>query len=179
MGYPITTSTAFTILFGATAPLLNPKWYAPWKLNLDYIARTLHIDASSTQIYTKPDGVLNATRMDSMFQESDLDKDGFLSYSEAQAMIERNAKSLIGKIRSQGEFLGLLFPLNGVSRELPDGSTELVIPKEIWDSMYEGTLFFNMAGETPPWCMATPQRPARCGSTTRSASTPGACLGGS
>ena len=54
-----------------------------------------------------------------------------------------------GAVASKGEFT-LLMGLAGESHQI-DGHTEKVLTRDTMQSFYDGTLFYKLAGEKPPF----------------------------
>jgi hypothetical protein len=150
LGLSTSSATFFSITISLFGPFSNPKWYDPFSINLEFIARARH--TSATRIFGGPNGEVLELLKDYKFTQFDVDpQDNTLSTSEVAAMVTFDAQNLVGWVRADAEFFGLLFPVAGEERVLGDGSTERFITKDTWDRFYNGTLFFYLVGETPPW----------------------------
>jgi peroxygenase len=149
LGLSTASASFFSYTISLIGPFTNPKWYAPFSINLKYIARGQH--TSATRIFGGPNGEVVKELKKSKFELFDVDEDGTLSTSEVKAMVKANAQNFADRVRADGEFFGLLFPVAGEDRVLEDYSTERFITKETWDKFYDGTLFFHLVGKTPPW----------------------------
>jgi hypothetical protein len=149
LGLSSSTATFFTITFGLLGPLTNPKWYAPFSINLKYIIRARNA-GGATMILRGPNGGVDEELKESKFLLFDVDEDGTLSTSEVKAMVKAT-QSYLGRVRLNGEFFGLLFPVAAEDRVLLDGSTEQFVTKDSWDDFFDGSLLFYLVGETPPW----------------------------
>jgi len=143
---PLAALPSVAVFGTALGFMTNKKWFRNFSVDISNIARVKH--ASATQIYSPPDGALDAALKDSLFLQYDTNGDISLSMSEMNKLINDMAKSASGKIRSVGE-IGLLYMLAGEVRQLSDGSTERFISKVTWDKLYEGTLFYDMTGISP------------------------------
>ena len=86
-----------------------------------------------------------------IFARFDSNGSGALNEVEIAAMIEAHSKERAGgKTASKLEF-GLLLDIAADRKEIVDGKEVRAISRGRMESFYDGSLFYVLAGETPPW----------------------------
>lgn len=121
---------------------LAHKTGAPWyslTVHNDQIAASKH--DSDTDVYDAQ-GNFDAGKFEQMWEKNDSNHDGWLSGTEIQGMLDRNAETKAGKVAASAEFK-LLNQLAG--QPGPDGTRSL--SRERMEKLYDGTLFYQIANE--------------------------------
>jgi len=117
--------------------------------------------ASNTAIFN-PDGSWNQQEFERIFDRYDENKTGYLNEKEIHKMVSDNASRDGGRDAdiAMGGFMFLL-SVAADHKECPaqcrPGETPLpAIGRERLRKNYEGTLFWELGGRTPPWATSTP-----------------------
>ena len=79
----------------------------------------------------------------------DSNKSGSLTWAELEKMIEANGKSWLGRLAATGEFK-LLVSLAADKSEVENGKTVQTISFDRLKQLYDGTLFYTLAGKPIP-----------------------------
>ncbi|MEW6278145.1 MAG: caleosin family protein [Candidatus Eremiobacterota bacterium] len=123
---------------------LGIKTGSPWYKLLTVQNDNIHLGkhGGDTDVYDEQ-GNFVQSRFDAMFQLHDGDQDDALNQGELDAMMLANGggKASAG---SRAEF-GLLMKIAG--QDTPAGR---VLTRQRLQEFYDGTLFYSLAGETPP-----------------------------
>lgn len=124
----------------------HDHWYDPTTINL---AKVHHAKHGSDTGIMDAQGNFVTEKFDSIFTRFDANRDGALSQSEINTMHDQLKTDQVGDFASKGEF-SLLMELAGESRT-QDGQTTKVLTRDTMLSLYDGTLFYKLAGETAPF----------------------------
>ena len=104
--------------------------------------------SSDTDIYDV-NGVFNQDKFNELFSKYDTDQDHALSEDELQGFFSRNFEDSTGSLASKAEF-GLLLEIAGQDQVIADKQTR-VLTRDTLSRFYDGTLLFDIAGETVPF----------------------------
>lgn len=143
---PVRAAAFSTLINAGLGVSTGAPWYNPLEIQVNRISAGKH--GSDTGVYDA-DGRLDPVKFDAIFQKHDTDKDSCLNQAEVSAMIAANRTDRAGNVAAKGEF-GLLMTLAGTDRE-HDGKTERVITRETMERLYDGSLFYRLAGEPCPF----------------------------
>ncbi len=124
----------------------SDHWYDPTTINLAKIHHAKH--GSDTGIFDAQ-GDFVPEKFNQLFERFDTDKDQSLSQGEITKMHEALKTDKVGDFASKGEF-SLLMDLAGEPREV-DGQPSKVLTRDTLQSFYDGTLFYKLVGEKPPF----------------------------
>jgi peroxygenase len=130
---------------GALGPKTSTTWWQPTTINTARINFAKH--GSDTGIIG-PDGQFVQQKFDEMFAKWDPQGKGYITESQLEAMRAANKTDAAGAIGSKAEF-NLLLDLAGQQR-LVDGQPTRVLTRETMQDLYNGTLFYRLAGEPAP-----------------------------
>jgi len=126
--------------------ITGAPWYSPLTIRVKNIAAGKH--GSDTDIYDNR-GQFNAQKFEQLFQNYDSNQDGCLSAQEFETFYMRNFEDSGSSTASRFEF-GLLLEIAGENRSVYGYETQ-VITRETLAKFYDGTLFFQLAGEQAPF----------------------------
>ncbi len=160
LGFGSVTSSGMAVAInGALGPATGARWYAPFTLNIGLIHHGKH--GSDTGVYDA-EGHYIADAFEAMFDLYDSNEDGELSEEEFEDLYEGQYTDSSGSTASRAEF-SILFQLASTTRtrteEVFDSwssytTTEevsyLVLTRETLESFYDGSLFYDLAGEPIP-----------------------------
>ena len=121
-------------------------WYSPFTINVDKIHQGKH--GSDTDIYDV-NGVFNQAKFNELFSKYDTNQDHALSKDELQGFFSRNFEDSTGSLASKAEF-GLLLEIAGQDQVIAGKQTR-VLTRDTLSRFYDGTLLFDIAGETIPF----------------------------
>ena len=126
-------------------------WYEPYNVYLAAIEKGKH--ASDTDIYDDG-GAFDTSRFDVIWKKYDLNGNKEISESELDALYSGQYETAAGSVASRAEFTVLMM-VAGEERVISRGwfwdETETVITRETLWSLYDGTLFYVIAGEPVPF----------------------------
>ena len=125
----------------------SDHWYDFTTVNLSKIHSSKH--GSDTGIYDTQ-GQFVQSKYDELWSRFDQGNKGALSQSDIQAMHASLSTDKVGDVASKAEF-DLLMELAGQNRTMADGSSQRVLTKERMQQFYDGSLFYQLAGETAPF----------------------------
>ena len=147
LGFGYTRSSAFAFAINAGLGVATgAPWYAPLTVDIENIAKGKH--DSDTDIYDV-DGRFNAQKFEDLFAIYDTDSDNALSAEEFEIFYMRNKEDEASSLVSTFEF-GLLIELAGEPRVI-DGKETSVVTRETMARFYDGSLFYDLVGRTPPF----------------------------
>ena len=147
LGFDPIRSSAFSLAINtALGPSTGAPWYAPLTVNIANIAAAKH--ASDTDIYDD-EGKFDKGKFEELFATYDTDGDNALSAAEFEVFYARNKEDSVGSLASTFEF-GLLLEIAGDKRVI-NGELMDVVTRETMARFYDGTLFFDIAGEPLPF----------------------------
>jgi len=115
---------------------------SPFSIDIDAAPKGKH--TGDTGIYDA-NGRFDQAKFDEMFAKYDANKDNALSDSEVETFLNSTRKDFFGKLATKLE-LPVLLKLFGEDK---DG--EKVVTREAMMKFYDGTLFYDRAGETAPF----------------------------
>lgn len=139
MGRLLSTGAAVAINLALGIKSGSP-WYKLLTIQTDGIHQGKH--GGDTGIYDA-DGNFVQARFDAMFAQHDSNSDGALSEAEVEQMLVVNGGGQ-PSLGSKAEF-GLLMKLAG--EDTPDGR---VLTRQRLEAFYDGSLFYQLAGEKVP-----------------------------
>lgn len=147
LGVGVARSALFATLINAGLGLTTgAPWHRPLEIQVNRIQAGKH--GSDTGVYDA-DGRLDMAKFDAIFETHDTDADGSLGRDEVARMIAANRTDAAGNLASKAEF-SLLMTLAGTDR-VRDGQTERVLTRENMVALYDGSLFYRVAGEPCPF----------------------------
>ena len=147
LGFDSVRSGAFSFAINtALGVSTGAPWYAPLTVNVANIASAKH--ASDTDIYDDK-GEFDPAKFEELFATYDTDGDDALSAAEFEVFYARNKEDSVGSLASTFEF-GLLLEIAGDKRVI-DGQVMDVVTRQTMERFYDGTLFFDIAGEPLPF----------------------------
>ena len=126
--------------------ITGAPWYSPLTIQVKNIAAGKH--GSDTDIYDNG-GQFNPQKFEQLFQNYDSNRDGSLSREEFGTFYRRNFEDSSSSTASQLEF-SLLLEIAGENRFVNGHQTQ-VLTRETLAKFYDGTLFFQLAGEQAPF----------------------------
>ncbi|MGE0492330.1 MAG: caleosin family protein [Vulcanimicrobiota bacterium] len=133
-----------TVINGALGPATGAPWYSPTTIITDNIHLGKH--GSDTGIYDTQ-GQVVPERVDQMFNANDLDKNNALDAGEIEHLLAGN-KTDSGQAGARAEF-EMLLELAGQPTQV-DGQTVNALSRERFHQLYDGSLFYHLAGESVP-----------------------------
>jgi len=149
LGFGYTRSSAFAFAINAGLGVATgAPWYAPLTVDIENIAKGKH--DSDTDIYDV-DGRFNPVKFEQLFALYDTDRDDALSAEEFEVFYARNKEDEASSLVSTFEF-GLLIELAGEKRVI-DGKETSVVTRETMERFYDGSLFYDLVGRTPPFAV--------------------------
>jgi peroxygenase len=125
----------------------SDHWYDFTTINLSKIHLSKH--GSDTGIYDAQGQFVQA-KYDELWARFDQGQKGALNQADIQAMHASLSTDKVGDVAAKAEF-DLLMEIAGQNQTQPDGSTQRVLTKDTMQQFYDGTLFYNLAGETAPF----------------------------
>jgi len=140
MGRLASGGAAFVINLGLGLKTGAP-WYSPLTVQNDNIAQGKHDSDSDT--YDENGNFVQA-KFDEMFAKYDTDKDNALNKAEITFMLDDRKESFVGRQAAGAEF-NLLLRIGG--EETANGKA---LTRERLSSLYDGSLFYTLAGEPVP-----------------------------
>ena len=147
LGIDAIRSSAFSLAINAgLGAATGAPWYAPLTISVANIAKGKH--ASDTDIYDD-NGDFNPAKFEQLFAIYDTDGDNALSAEEFEVFYVRNREDSASSVTSTFEF-GLLLEIAGEERFI-DGQFTNVVTRETMARFYDGSLFFDIAGEPLPF----------------------------
>ena len=144
MGRIASGGAAFVINLGL-AMKTGASWLSPLTVKNDNIHLAKHDSDSDTY---DAQGHFDPARFEQMFTDFDTNKDSALDKAEIDVMLDTRKETFVGRQAAGAEF-GLLLKLAGQERPV-DGQPQPVLTRERLQSLYDGNLFYELAGETPP-----------------------------
>ncbi|MEW6277983.1 MAG: caleosin family protein, partial [Candidatus Eremiobacterota bacterium] len=125
--------------------LVGMKTGSPWYRCLTIQNDNIHMakHGGDTDAYDES-GNFVPSKFEAIFQRHDSDQDGALNAEEIDRMLIANNGGEKARLGSKAEF-GLLLHLAG--EDSPSGR---VLTRQRLQEFYDGTLFYSLAGETPP-----------------------------
>ena len=139
---PVTAWAGAIAINAGLGRTTGASWSDPLTINTDNIAKGKH--PGDSDIYDAQ-GNFSAPKFSSLFNQFDTDGDSALSGAELANFHGRMDKEGTSSLVSKAEF-GLLMKVAGEDRD----GTE-VITSETLASFYDGSLFYNIAGEEGPF----------------------------
>lgn len=162
LGFGSVASSGMAVAInGALGPSTGATWFAPFTINIGLIHHGKH--GSDTGVYDA-EGHYNANAFEAMFELYDSNEDAELSEEEFEDLYEGQYTDSSGSNASRAEF-SILFQLASTTRtrseEVAYGdswssytTTEevsyQVLTRETLESFYDGSLFYELAGEAIP-----------------------------
>lgn len=136
----LTSAGAALVINASLGVKTGSPWYSWLTIQNDGIHMGKH--EGDTDVYDEQ-GNFDQSRFNALFTTFDLDRDEALSKPELDAMmvVRGNGKASAG---SKAEF-GLLLKIAGEDR--PTGR---VLTRKTLQQLYDGSLFYSLAGEKPP-----------------------------
>jgi len=147
LGFGSVRSSALALAInGGLGRVTGAPWYAPLTINIDQIHKGKH--GSDTDIYDA-NGNFSQPKFDELFSKYDTNQDGALSEKEFENFFSRKFEDNTSSLASKFEF-GLLLEIAGEERTV-DGTSSKVLTRETMSKFYDGTLLFDLVGETTPF----------------------------
>ena len=147
LGFDAVRSGAFSLAINAgLGAVTGAPWYAPLTVGVANIAKAKH--GSDTDIYDD-NGEFNPAKFEQLFATYDTNGDNALSAEEFEVFYARNREDSASSIASTFEF-GLLLEIAGEERFI-DGEFTNVVTRDTMARFYDGSLFFDIAGEPLPF----------------------------
>ena len=125
----------------------SDHWYDFTTVNLSKIHASKH--GSDTGVYDAQGQFVQAS-YDELWSRFDQGQKGALNQSDIQAMHASLSTDKVGDVASKAEF-DLLMELAGQNQTMADGSSQRVLTKDAMQQFYDGTLFYQLAGERAPF----------------------------
>jgi len=138
-------SLAAAAINGTLGPATSTHWWDPTTIDTSRINLAKH--GSDTGIIDA-NGQFVQAKFDEMFNRFDVDHDGVLNDSEITTMRTANKTDSAGSLASKAEF-DLLLEIAGEDRQV-NGQTVRVLTRDTMTALYDGTLFYRIAGEPVP-----------------------------
>lgn len=146
LGFGYMSSYGFATAIHVGLSHVSDSWYDPLTLNISRMHEGKH--DNDTDIFDEA-GEFVPERFDRVFPDYDLDGDGAWSEFELDSLYDGQYETTSGFIASKAEF-GVLFQVASEPREI-DGQLQSVVTEESLRSLYDGTLFYELAGESVPF----------------------------
>ena len=147
LGFGKTRSSALALAInGGLGRIIGAPWYAPFTITIAEIHKGKH--PSDTDIYGT-DGQFNPEKFNELFSQYDTNGDDALSSEEFETFFTRKFEDKGSSLTSKFEF-GLLLEIAGEDRVI-GGAPTRVLTRETLSKFYDGTLLFNIVGESVPF----------------------------